>query len=182
MAINNLKETENSQLRLSAFQDYVFLLEELHSLIAQGKGDTDEADRLRDSMDDFWDRLNPREIQLARGLSADLYTLVDNPPQEQQVGQDEMVETCRLVEAAWNNKDWALVLELLRERPHPYPRSQVALMRAVCWSNLGDPRTSRLFLQKGLSLAPRSDRDGQVQVQEQPVAALSSKGPVTGAR
>ena len=81
MAINNnnLKETENSQSRLSAFQDYVSLLEDLHSLIAQGKGDTDEADRLRDSMDDFWDRLNPREIQLARGLSADLYTLVDDP-------------------------------------------------------------------------------------------------------
>jgi hypothetical protein len=161
MAINNnnLKETETSQLRLSAFQDYVSFLEDLHSLIAQGKGDTDEADRLRDSMDDFWDRLNPREILLARGLSADLYTLVDNPPQEPQVGQDEMVETCRLVGAAWNNRDWALVLELLRERPHPYPPSQVALMRADCWSNLGDPRTSQLFLQKALSLASAGDSE-----------------------
>jgi hypothetical protein len=161
MAISNnkLKESENSQLRLSAFEDYVFLLEELHSLIAQGKGDTDEADRLRDSMDDFWDRLNPREIQLARGLSADLYSLVDSPLQEPQVGQDEMIETCRLVGAAWNNKDWPLVLELLRERSHPYPPSQVALMRADCWSNLGDPRTSQLFLQKALSLAPAGDSE-----------------------
>jgi hypothetical protein len=159
MAINNLQETANSQLLLSAFQNYVLLLKDLHSLIAQGKGDTDEADRLRDSMDDFWDRLNPQEIQLARGLSTDLYTLVDSALQGQHVGQDEMVETCRLVGAAWNNKDWALVLELLRERPHPYPPSQVALMRADCWSNLGDPRTSQLFLQKALSLAPAGDSE-----------------------
>jgi hypothetical protein len=108
-------------------------------------------------MDEFWDRLNPREIQLVRGLSADLYTLVDNQAHEPRVGQDEMVETCRLVGAAWNNKEWALVLELLRERCHPYPPSQVALMRADCWSNLGDPRTSQLFLQKALSLAPAAD-------------------------
>jgi hypothetical protein len=156
---NNLKETENSQSRLSAFQDYVSLLEDLHFLIAQGKVDTDEADRLRDSMDDFWDRLNPREIQLVRGLSADLYTLVDNPAHEPRVGQDEIVETCRLVGAAWNSKDWPLVLELLRERPHPYPPSQVALMRADCWSNLGDPQTSQLFLQKALSLAPAGNSE-----------------------
>jgi hypothetical protein len=88
-------------------------------------------------------------------LAKDLYTLSDNPPYEQQVGQEEMVETCRLVEAAWNNKDWALVLELLRERPYPYPPVP------------GRPDEG------GLLVPPRRSAD---------IAALSSKGPLSGAR
>jgi tetratricopeptide (TPR) repeat protein len=58
------------------------------------------------------------------------------------------------VEAARNNQDWDKLLDLLRDRPHPYPPDRVAFLRASCWKRLGDLETSLLFLQKAVSLSP----------------------------
>jgi tetratricopeptide (TPR) repeat protein len=134
--------------------EYVKLLRELHSLIADGKGDTEEADRLRDLMDAPWFNMNAKEIRRVRGLSADLHTLVDTPPAFQQCDQELLNESCRLAEEAWINKDWEGALELLRERPHPFPPDRVAFMRAGCWENLGDLETSLLFLERAAELNP----------------------------
>jgi tetratricopeptide (TPR) repeat protein len=61
---------------------------------------------------------------------------------------------CRLAEEAWIHKDWDGALELLRERPHPFPPDRVAFMRAGCWENLGDLETSLLFLERAAELSP----------------------------
>ena len=130
------------------------LLRELHSLIAEGKGDTDEADRLRDLMDAPWYNMSPQEIRRVRGLSADLHTLFDPSPAPEQLDQDLLDETSRLAEEAWSNKDWDGALDLLRERPHAFPPDRVAFMRAGCWENLGDLETSLLFLKRAVDLNP----------------------------
>jgi hypothetical protein len=80
MPVDILRETESGPGLRSPFQEYVRLLRELHRLIAEGKGDSDEAEQLRDLMDDPWDRMSPEEIRRVRGLSADLYTLTDPQP------------------------------------------------------------------------------------------------------
>jgi tetratricopeptide (TPR) repeat protein len=154
MATDCLTEKATRETASSPLREYVRLLRNLHALIAQGKGDSGEADQLRDLMDDPWYQMSPDEIRRVRGLSADLYTLVDPPSPPQAADPREIAETCRLVEAAWNNKDWDGGLELLRDRPHPYPADRVAFMRAGCWEHLGDLETSRLFLEKAVSLSP----------------------------
>jgi hypothetical protein len=154
MGISKLKEIEGRQSAPSPLMEYVRLLRELHLLMAEGKGDSDKAEQLRDLMDDPWYRLNPQEVHRVGGLSADLYTLVDPPPPPQQIDQPETDEVYRLVWTAWNNKDWDQTLELLRERRHPYPPDAVAFLRAACWENLGDLETSRLFLERAVSLNP----------------------------
>ena len=105
-------------------------------------------------MDDPWYQMSPEEIRLVRGLSADLYTLVDPPPPSQQADPQVLSETYRLIEAARNKQDWDNLLELLRERPHPYPPDRVAFLRASCWEKLGDMERSLLFLEKAVSLSP----------------------------
>jgi len=49
---------------------YVELLSQLHALLREGKGDTAEADALRDQMDEPWSHLTEQEIAQARLLSA----------------------------------------------------------------------------------------------------------------
>jgi hypothetical protein len=153
MAGDNQKGQESGKGTSSHYRESVRLLRELHFLMAAGKSETDEADRVRDLMDDHWYHMTPHEMPRVEGLSADLYTLVDPPTPPRQPDQ-ETDETCRLVEAAWKNHDWDGTLELLRDRPHPYPPAHVASMRAACWENLGDLETSRLFLERAASLSP----------------------------
>ncbi len=158
MAIDCLAEPAIRETASSPYREYVRLLKNLHVLIAQGKGDSDEADQLRDLMDDPWYGMSPEEVRRVRGLSADLYTLVDPLSLPQEADQKEIDETRRLVEVAWKNKDWDGCLELLRERPHRYPPDRVAFMRAGCWKQFGDLETSLLFLEKAVSLSPSNGR------------------------
>ncbi len=46
------------------------MLEQLRGLISQGKGDSEEADRLRDCMDEPWGHLTAEDIARIDGLAA----------------------------------------------------------------------------------------------------------------
>src|SRR5262245_56318392 len=116
MASSDVNEAESGKSTLSHYQESIRLLRELHFLMAEGKGDTEEADRVRDLMDDHWYHLSPQEVRRIEGLSADLYTLVDPPPPPQQLTRAEVDEFDRRAGAAWNNREWDRVLELLREQ------------------------------------------------------------------
>ena len=155
MATNSMQEIESGTGAPSHYQESTRLLRELHFLMAEGKGDTDEADRVRDLMDDHWYHLSDQEIRRVRGLSADLYTLSDPPPPRKQLTQQEIEEFNRLAPTALHDKDWDQLLELLRDHPHPLAADSVAIIRAVCWNNLGDRETSFLFLERGITLNPQ---------------------------
>jgi tetratricopeptide (TPR) repeat protein len=154
MAIENPKAIEPGKDAPSPYREYVRLLRDLHFLMAEGKGDSDEAERVRDLMDDPWYQMNPQEIRRVEGLSADLYTLVDPPPPPQQLEPQVIAEFEQLAGAAAKDNDWDRVLELFRELPHPYPPHNVAFIRSVAWDNFGDPETSLLFLERAVSLSP----------------------------
>jgi hypothetical protein len=55
-----------------SYYAYVGLLRRLHGLIAEGRGDSETADAVRDEMDDPWARLTPQELDAANRLSAQL--------------------------------------------------------------------------------------------------------------
>jgi tetratricopeptide (TPR) repeat protein len=154
MKVDTLKAIDSHEDTSFHFRESVRLLRELHFLMAEGKSETEEADRVRDLMDVHWYRMSPEEIRRVDGLSADLYTLVDPPPPPQQADPGDIAETCRLIDTARDNQEWDNLLELLRERPHPYPPDRVAFLRATCWEKVGDLETSLLFLEKTVSLNP----------------------------
>lgn len=66
----DLQEIES---RSEAFRRYDGLLRQLHRLEAANKGETDEADDVRDQMDAPFARLSPDERSYFKSLSAQLY-------------------------------------------------------------------------------------------------------------
>jgi hypothetical protein len=58
---------------------YLCLLERLHRLFQDEKGDSPEADKVRDQMDSAWDGLTEEDCEIARGLACDLRRLWNAP-------------------------------------------------------------------------------------------------------
>jgi hypothetical protein len=62
------------------FRDYIELLNDLHALIREGSDETDQGEGIRDRMDGPASRLTREEVASVNGISADFYTLTDEPP------------------------------------------------------------------------------------------------------
>src|SRR4051794_25408915 len=93
---------------------YVGLLKQLHRMIATGKGDSDEADALRDEMDGPWSALSADEIARINRLGADLYTLDEIPPQPAQQDQGAVATLCAKIDLCCKAGDWEDILDLLQ--------------------------------------------------------------------
>src|SRR5436853_6700390 len=93
------------------FVQYETLLRRLHELMAAGKGDTDEADTVRDEMDLPWRALRRKEIARLDGLSADLYMLEDDEVFEAAEPEERTAERLGTeLERAWNQGQWETVM------------------------------------------------------------------------
>jgi hypothetical protein len=138
------------------YVEYETLLKKLHRLMAEGKGDSEEADAVRDEMDRPERELSREELARLNGLSADLYMLQDDEnfePSDSDEGAPELL-AARL-EAAWHGQDWEKVLELLRRGLTSMARDRVAYMRAWAYGELGHPDTALLFMAYAAKLNPR---------------------------
>src|SRR5262245_18001598 len=101
------------------YLEYERLLKELHHLIRDGQGDSDEADKIRDSMDWPERKLTREEHDRLKGLSADLYMLQDDEVFEPLQAGEDTAEPApeRLMErhrAAWARVDAAASLCIMR--------------------------------------------------------------------
>ncbi len=107
---------------------------ELHRLIREGLGDTDEADALRDAMHETWDQLSPDDLPIVHGLSADLYSLTgdetNNPEHAEPANPPMLAEALR-------QGDWRQVLEIARRLQHVVDEDIRAYCRARAWAGLG---------------------------------------------
>jgi hypothetical protein len=162
------------------YVEYVSLLKRLHRLIAEGQGDTDAADDLRDAMDGPWHSMSAEEIARVRALAADLYTLEDEVGEPQPNGQE--AEHLRAgLKRAWQERDWQTALELLRSHPCSLPPGETAFLRGLCWDELGDPDTAALFFERAARLDPRA-AVYPVAVMEARVRAGDTEGALRYAR
>ena len=60
-------------MSLSAKEEYERLLRKLHKLIHEGKSDSDEAEKIRDEMDEPWKKMTDNEEEEIACLSEELY-------------------------------------------------------------------------------------------------------------
>src|SRR5438128_755191 len=124
---------------------YEILLKKLHRLIAEGKGDTDEADLVRDEMDGPERELTRTEDNRLGGLAADLYMLIDDEIYEPGDASDRDPESLRSdIQEAWDRGDAEATLALLRRGP-AFPRDETAHLRARAYAQLGHVDTALLF-------------------------------------
>src|SRR5579871_6740661 len=134
------------------------LLKDLHRLIAEGKGDSDEADTLRDAMDIPWRTLSREEIDRLNGLSSDLYML-QNDEMYEQYDSSEWTEDRLRYEIGTalkrrTQQDWERLLALLRKGPTFMPQDQIAWLRSSAYRALGHSDTALRFLDYAASLNP----------------------------
>lgn len=125
------------------YVQYERLLKELSRLMAEGKGNADEADAVRDEMDVPWYKLSEEETKRLRGLSADLYMLQDEEVYETYEGTHEELRSA--LSEALSRSDCEAILSLLRKGPRFLKPAHVAGLRGRCYAALGHLETGLLF-------------------------------------
>jgi tetratricopeptide (TPR) repeat protein len=123
--------------------------------MSSGRGDSAEADAIRDRMDEPWRLMDDATIARVRGLSADLYTLEGEarrtlplpPTNAFQAMAEEIV-------AARNSGDHDEVLRLLRKASAYLPAENVAYLRGSIWLAWNFPLVAALFFERAWLLNP----------------------------
>lgn len=127
------------------YLEYESLLKDLHRLISDGKGDTEEADAVRDRMDTPEQHLSREEINRLNGLSADLYMLQNDEVYEKYEGTQEQLRS-QLADV-WEHGDLEETLRLLRKGHDFLTLDRVAYLRAEAYKGLNHLDTALLFLE-----------------------------------
>jgi len=131
-----------------AFEEYAQLMRALHVLMRDGEDD-ERGDELRDRLDVPWYRMDEAELALARGMSADLFSLEPNSrfPHPEWLAIESSELRTRLGRL-WYAGDWPAILESLRDNCLGIDAAEAAQLRARCWESLGVPETAELFFNK----------------------------------
>lgn len=133
------------------YVEYETLLTALARLMAEGKGDTPEADAIRDAMEHPERELIREELERLNGLSADLYMLVDDevhdplaPGEDPSVREPDRLRAC--LDEAWRRPDGAeATLSLLRKGTANLSQAQRAYRRSRAYEALGHLDTALVF-------------------------------------
>jgi hypothetical protein len=104
---------------------YARLLVKLHGLLADGKGDTDEADAIRDQMDEPGYVLTAEQDNRLGCLSADLYALAEGGAKPVAASPAEQIQWAKDLKQAHIEENWDRVLELLRHPIHESPPGMI---------------------------------------------------------
>ena len=131
------------------FERYVDLLVRLHD--AMRGGDEDEAERLREQMDEPGLHLNKDEIQWVKGLSSDLY-MFDDDESFRPLDRPRL-QLLSDIKAATDRSDGEAVLQLLR-RADFVSAEHRAWFRSRAYDTLGYYDLSLRFLSYAASQAP----------------------------
>lgn len=132
-------------------------LRDLHGLIASGRGESEEADALRDAMASDHRLLSAEEENRLNGLSEDLYSLTesdDAAPPSSAPDPAAAVEFQR----ARQRHDWPSALLFLRRLGRGFPASDLAFQQFQAYAQLGHMETAFRFLERSADLDPTDFR------------------------
>lgn len=136
---------------------YESQLIDLHRLAAEGKGDSDGADSLRDAMEFPERELSDEELSRLNGLSADLYMLSGREQYEPSDSETVTPDQLRArIQAAWQSEEWDTVLRLFRRGEAGFSQDQIAYLRARAYEKLHHLHPASLFMRQASILNPSS--------------------------
>jgi tetratricopeptide (TPR) repeat protein len=136
---------------------YARLLLQLHPLIEQGKGDTEEADAIRERMEEPWYAMTEQEQERFRWLSADLYALAEGGPKPIEMNTQERADYGRRFGEALRARDWDHLLDLLRRPPKDTATDAVVFLQARFWDHLGDREVALALMRGAERLNPEAN-------------------------
>lgn len=131
------------------FEEYTTTLLRLHFLIAEDDGDGEEADELREELDDLCGALTGSIADVAEHLSGDLYMLDDKDMYIRTTAKEIKALRAELKKSI-RYKKWIRVLEILRYNLN-LPRDYIAMVRGRIWMNF-NTTVSRAFLEYSLRI------------------------------
>jgi tetratricopeptide (TPR) repeat protein len=134
-------------------QGFASLLVKLHNLIADGNGDGEEADRLRDLMDTPWYGLSDNDTELARQISRDLYSL-DLSSSERHPSFEVFTQSlANDLATARQRGNWLQALKLIESRGQEIGMSRATMLRGSCYEHLGLTDVALLFFERAVALS-----------------------------
>jgi tetratricopeptide (TPR) repeat protein len=118
----------------------------LHRLIKDGKGDSPEAESVRDALDGPLKALNRLEKERAQWLSEDLYSVSEPPAETTQKAMNLQAQQ-QLIEAfeAREGKEWDRALALLRRWREYIAPPLLSYLRGTIWLEAGNPDVATMF-------------------------------------
>lgn len=184
---------DKEEMTSTPMLDYARMLRESHNLIAQGKGESPEAEALADRMDQPWYAMTAEEQRRMRGLSGDLNALLDGGPKRVEMTPEALAEWQRLgkdtyAQSELGNVDAALA-HLRQPIPVNLPRHIIPFLQARCWERLGDLETALVFMKEAertdpeqtatvLTLLLRARKGDEAEQYAESVIARPQSGPV----
>jgi tetratricopeptide (TPR) repeat protein len=127
----------------------------LHRLWQEGKGESPEADALRDSTDGAWELLSESERERIRRLSEDLNSLGELRSNEPIQPMNPQAQTKMLeVTEARDRGQLDLALDLLRRWGKFVAPAVLASFRGHIWYSAGDQEVAIAFYRHALRLDP----------------------------
>lgn len=136
----------NTRPVLTPFERYKELLLELHDLIAEGRGNTPGANKVRQAMEGPERDLTEDEIELLDGLSADLYMLRGKEIFEPLAPDESIADIAMKFSSARREHNWSDVLALLRKDVPEITEALRAYLRAVAYDKLGEVDVALSFM------------------------------------
>ena len=140
-----------------AYREVVQGLLRMHRYTLDGQDESEDADVLRESMNEPWSRLTPAERDRVAGLSKDLYTITDSAPAAPEPMNPQAQTKLGEVYEARERGEWDRALELLRRWGKYAPPPHVAYQRARIWQGAGDQEIAVLFFEQASKLDPKNE-------------------------
>jgi hypothetical protein len=138
--------------RSSSFLAGVRYMRALARLSERGESQTAKGHVLRTQLEGLWYELPEEEQDLLDSLSADLRSLVEQPPPGPEPTDQEKNDLAAAISAA----SWMEVLALLRECPRLSQGVDGAQLRAQCWRAAGVNEIAAEFYGQAKDLLERS--------------------------
>jgi tetratricopeptide (TPR) repeat protein len=142
----------------SNYRSVIRSLLRIHQLWVEGKGESPEADAIRDD-DASWRLLSEVERKRVRGLSEDLNSISD-PPAIELANEMNPQAQAKLVEAleARQRGEWDRALELYRRWGKHMAPALVSYLRASIWFEAGDAEVALVFIDHAKRLEPDNSK------------------------
>lgn len=127
-----------------AMHEYSSKLVNLHRMIRDGKGESDEAEELRDEMDSPWYGMTTVELAMVRGLSEDLHALVDH----QCNNSANKSAILQKIQSLVSRAEWESLLDYIRQVSPQLTQYELCYLRGTAWLEIGFPVVAVEFYRK----------------------------------
>ena len=138
------------------YREYVRLLLGLHGLFVEGKGESPEADALRDRMDAAWEKLDHEQVEGVAGLASDLNWVRRGPAPLGTLKAGPVEDDLLALNHSIRSGEWHQVLKDLRRMGSLLRDSALSYLRGDAWRHLGDYAVASLFFEHARAIEPKN--------------------------